>query len=68
MRDLPPFAQELGWVLLLVGGPMLIAALWTLWDESAWRVRFHRNRAIRRARREQAATSSEESLKARRWV
>jgi hypothetical protein len=27
------FVQELAWVLILVGGPMLVAALWTLWTE-----------------------------------
>jgi hypothetical protein len=67
MRDLPPLTQELGWVLLLVGGPMLTAALWTLWQDSAWRVRFHRNRELRRLRRAQRSIARE-SLEARRWV
>jgi hypothetical protein len=29
----PGFLAELGWVFILVGGPMLAAALWTLWTE-----------------------------------
>jgi hypothetical protein len=27
------FLQELGWTAVIVGGPMLVAALWTLWTE-----------------------------------
>ena len=66
MRDLPPVGQELGWVLLLVGGPMLLAALHVLWDESEWRVRFHRNRAARRERR--LSSQAGDSLRAGRWL
>lgn len=55
--------HELGWTLILVGGPMALAGLWVLWDESAWRVRWHRNRAARRAR-----SAAAESFRAGRWL
>lgn len=60
---------ELGWVLIIVGGPMLAAALWVLWDESAWRVRFRRNRAVRKVRREGRLTpDAVESIRRGEWL
>lgn len=64
---------ELGWTLLLVGGPMLLAAAWPLWDDSEWARRFRRNRALREqrraavwARREREA-EMRATLRAGRW-
>ena len=68
--------QELGWVLIIVGGPMLLAALWVLYDESgwpgilrAWAQRRRRNAAVRKLRREGRLTpDAVESIRRGEWL
>lgn len=61
--SLAGFLQELGWVLILIGGPMIAAASWTLWTER----RDARRRAAVWARRDREA-AARETFAAGQWL
>ena len=61
--------HELGWVLIMVGGPMLAAALWTLYTDPDVAARRRRNAAVRKLRREGRLTrDAARSIKAGEWL
>lgn len=61
--------HELGWVLILVGGPMLLAALWTLFTDPDVAARRRRNAAVRKLRREGRLTpDAVRSIKHGEWL
>lgn len=61
--------HELGWVLLLIGGPMLLAALWWLYTDPDVAARRRRNAAVRKLRRAGRLTpDAVRSIKAGEWL